>query len=290
MADNITIKSAVSSGIRRLKECNIDNADYDSFALLSDIIGLDRTYYLMHGDEPVSEENMQMFNEYISRRCSHEPLQYILGKAWFYGREYIVNENVLIPRADTEVLIEQTLKQIDRGNLKSARILDMCTGSGCIAVTLALEVKESCVAAVDLSKEALQVAEKNCDKLSAGNVLLIQSDLFDKLGNYRKEQFDIIVSNPPYIETEVIGTLAEEVRRFEPKMALDGMGDGLYFYRKITEEATHFLKNGGYLLYEIGYNQGEAVSDIMRAAGFENIEVIKDYAGLDRVVKGRISA
>lgn len=304
MADNITIKEAVAAGTMRLKKCNIDNADYDSFALFSDITGIDKTYYFMHGDEPVSPKNMQVFDEYISRRCSHEPLQYILGKAWFYGREYAVNENVLIPRADTEVLAEQAIKYAgsiaadkavvtvsDSGsadeNIKM-HILDMCTGSGCIAITLALETAESHVVAVDLSGEALNVAKENRDKLGAENVSFVQSNLFDELAEYRTGQFDIIVSNPPYIETDVIETLSEEVREFEPAMALDGTKDGLYFYRRITEEAVHFLKNGGYLMYEIGYNQGEAVRKIMQAAGFEEIDVIKDYAGLDRVVKGRL--
>lgn len=304
MADNITIKEAVAAGTMRLKKCNIDNAEYDSFALFADITSIDKTYYFMHGDEPVSPKNMQVFDEYISRRCRHEPLQYILGKAWFYGREYAVNENVLIPRADTEVLVEQALKQAggltaDKGavtlsdvgsadeNIKM-HILDLCTGSGCIAITLALEIAESHVVAVDLSGEALNVALENRDKLGAGNISFVQSDLFEKLTEYRTNKFDIIVSNPPYIETEVIGTLSEEVRGFEPEMALDGTKDGLYFYRRITEEAPHFLKNGGYLMYEIGYNQGEAVRKIMQSEGFEEIEVIKDYAGLDRVVKGKL--
>lgn len=304
MADNITIKEAVASGTMRLKKCNIDNADYDSFALFSDITGIDKTYYFMHGDEPVSPKNMQVFDQYISRRCRHEPLQYILGKAWFYGREYAVNENVLIPRADTEVLAEQALKHAGRiaantavvtvpdsgsaGENIKMNILDMCTGSGCIAITLALETAESHVVAVDLSGKALNVAAENRDKLGAENVSFVQSNLFDELEEYRTKQFDIIVSNPPYIETDVIETLSEEVREFEPVMALDGTKDGLYFYRRITEEAVHFLKNGGCLMYEIGYNQGEAVRKIMQTAGFEEIDVIKDYAGLDRVVKGRL--
>lgn len=303
MADNITIKEAITAGTMRLKKCNIDNADYDSFALFSDIAGIDKTYYFMHGNEPVSPENMQLFDEYISRRCNHEPLQYILGKAWFYGREYKVNGNVLIPRADTEVLVEQALKysgsiEADKAvvtvpDVGSAdegtkmHILDMCTGSGCIAITLALEIAESHVVAVDLSGEALNVAVENKDKLGAENVSFVQSNLFDDMEEYRTEQFDIIVSNPPYIETDVIDTLSEEVKGFEPAMALDGADDGLYFYRRITEDAVHFLKSGGCLMYEIGYNQGEAVRQIMLAAGFKEVEVIKDYAGFDRVVKGR---
>lgn len=302
MADNITIKEAIKAGTIRLKKCNIDNADYDSFALFSDITGIDKTYYFMHGDEPVNPKNMQIFDEYIGRRCSYEPLQYILGKTWFYGREYTVNENVLIPRADTEVLVEQALKYAGRIEADKAEvtvpdsrstdedikmhILDMCTGSGCIAITLALEIAESHVVAVDLSEEALNVAVENKDKLGAENVSFVQSNLFDEMAEYRTNQFDIIVSNPPYIETDVIETLSEEVKGFEPVMALDGAKDGLHFYRKITEGAVHFLKNGGCLMYEIGYNQGEAVREIMQAAGFKEVEVIKDYADLDRVVKG----
>lgn len=280
----ISVVEAVKTGAGKLKDCGIDNPEYDSFALLSEITGITRTDYLVRGNHEVAPQHYEAFMEFIERRCKHEPLQHILGKAWFYGREYVVNKDVLVPRADTEILVEQALNVLADG----ADVLDMCTGSGCIIITLALERKLKRAVGVDVSQAALNVAEVNVRKLEA-SVELVKSDLFTELSSGEKNmQFDMIVSNPPYIESAVIETLSDEVKMFDPIMALDGYEDGLHFYRSISESAKDFLKKNGWLIYEIGYNQAEAVSEIMSASGFTDIKVIKDYAGHDRVVMGKM--
>ena len=265
--------------------------------------GFDSTQYLCRSTELVPTEHLATFQGYIDRRMNREPLQHILGEACFYGRSFLVNENVLVPRLDTEVLVEQALK-VTRDN---DAVLDMCTGSGCIIITMALERELSFACGCDLSDKALLVAESNRARLipkdrycfvnadgdNKGIFRFCQGDLFDSLDknyglNLKPVKFDVIVSNPPYIETEVINTLSDEVRLHEPVMALDGSADGLEFYRRISAKASEYLNPSGYLLYEIGYNQGQQVSMIMEEAGFRDVEIIKDLAGLDRVVKARL--
>jgi release factor glutamine methyltransferase len=281
-----TLSELVRSGTERLAQCGVENAAYDSFELMSAVNGMDRTYYLMHGNEPVADKDCDKFEMYIKRRCSREPLQHILGKAWFYGYEFIVNENVLVPRSDTEILVENVLSVSDN----TSRILDMCTGSGCIILTLAKQGHLLSGLGVDYSEKALSVAKKNRELLQVENVEFVQSDLFKekKLMQEYIGHTDIIVSNPPYIPTKVIEGLADEVRCFDPMMALDGHEDGLYFYRKITSQAKEFLKPGGFLFYEIGHDQSEAVENELALAGYTEIVTIKDLSGLDRVVKGRL--
>ena len=262
----MTIREAVKWGAKRLRDNNVDNADHDSFELLSAINGMTRTFYLVNGDSMLSEENFLLYEEYIDKRAAHVPLQHILGKAYFYGYEFEVNEDVLIPRPGDN-------------------ILDMCTGSGCIGITLAKKFPESRVLGVDVSEKALKVAQKNKHNLEADNIDFMLSDLFGELGN--DITFNTIVSNPPYIPTKVIETLQDEVRLHDPLLALDGTEDGLMFYRKITEKAREYLKTDGYLCYEIGAEQAADVSEIMKQAGLRDITVVKDLAGLDRVVMGR---
>lgn len=283
---NCILSKAVHEGAQRLRESGIDHADFDSFALMSAVNGMDRTYYLLHGNEGVSEEDYQKFSAYIDRRCNHEPLQHILGKAYFFGYEFQVNGDVLVPRPDTEILVEEALKVTDG----DSSVLDLCTGSGCIILTLALERHLKRGLGADVSEKALAVAKENARRLSVENVAFVQSDLFDGLQEYflKEGLADVIVSNPPYIRTDVISELSEEVRLHDPLLALDGHGDGLYFYREITQQAGRYLKQGGYLLYEIGHDQSEAVEELLREAGFKEISTIKDLAGLDRVVKGRL--
>ena len=277
----MTIREAVKLGAKRLRDNNVDNADHDSFELLSAINGMTRTFYLVNGDSMLSEENFLLYEEYIDKRAAHVPLQHILGKAYFYGYEFEVNEDVLIPRPDTEVLVGEVIKVTRNGD----NILDMCTGSGCIGITLAKKFPDSNVTGVDISDKALAVAGKNKCNLGADNIDFIQSDLFAALGENRK--YDIIVSNPPYIPTKVIEGLQDEVRLHDPMLALDGTEDGLMFYRRITDKSGDYLKMNGYLCYEIGAEQAADVSDIMKQAGFKDIVVVKDLAGLDRVVMGR---
>ena len=277
----MTIRQAVNWGTQMLKDREIDNAEHDSFELLSAVNGMTRTFYLINGDSLLSEENFLMFEEYIEQRASHIPLQHILGKTWFYGYEYMVNRDVLIPRQDTEILVGEVIKVTRSGDYN----LDMCTGSGCIGITLAKKFPECKVLGVDVSEKALNVAQSNKHNLEAENIDFMRSDLFEELNH--DITFNTIVSNPPYIPTKVIEGLQEEVRLHDPMLALDGMEDGLMFYRKITTQAGDFLKNDGYLCYEIGAEQAADVSDIMKQAGFKDITVVKDLAGLDRVVMGR---
>ena len=222
----------------------------------------------------------------IAGRKQHVPLQHITGEQDFMGLTYIVNRNVLIPRQDTEVLVEEVMRHLHDG----MRILDMCTGSGCILLSLLRYSNDCTGVGVDISKEALRVAVQNTARIlgaqaiEQGKVTLQQGNLFDGLNP--EDKFDIIVSNPPYIKTSVIERLMPEVRDYEPHLALDGQEDGLFFYRQIIAQAGRFLMGGGMLFFEIGYDQGECVSRLMEEAGYIDIEVIKDFAGLDRVVFG----
>lgn len=286
---NISYREAVLSAADRLKKCGVDNPQYDSQELLMSVANMDRTAYLLHHEENIEDKTYAAFEKLVKRRANREPLQHILGYTYFWGRKYLVNENVLIPRQDTEVLVEKALECIDTGD----RVLDMCTGSGCIIITLACEKKLSRAVGVDLSKKALEVAKKNAVNLLA-DVKWIESDLFQQMDKSIETKiqtdilYDVIVSNPPYIERDVIDTLSDEVRFFDPLMALDGGEDGLVFYRKITEQSVNYLKLGGWLLYEIGSNQSEWVKNIMAANGYEDIRIVKDLAGLCRVVMGRL--
>ena len=210
-------------------------------------------------------------------------MQHITGQAWFYGRSFNVNSDVLVPRQDTEVLVSEALKVI---NAKDS-VLDMCTGSGCIIITLALEKKLGRALGADISEAALKVASGNREKLGADDVTFVKSNIFSDINVNDEELFDVIVSNPPYIATGEIETLTEEVRIHDPYIALDGLEDGLHFYREITQQSLNYIKSGGWLLYEIGCTQAHDVSDIMSEYGYSNIKVIKDLAGLDRVVMGQ---
>lgn len=275
-----TYKELLNYGRKELRENQIDNGDYDAWLLLEYVCGINRTWYFVHEDEQVCEEQVNVYTEMIGKRKKHVPLQQLTHEAYFYGMKFYVNENVLIPRQDTEVLVEEVLK--DAGKKENLQILDMCTGSGCILLSLLANLNNASGTGVDLSHKALEVAQQNGQELKI-EASWIESNLFDKvLGEY-----DIIVSNPPYIETAVIEGLMEEVRIHEPRMALDGLEDGLYFYRRITEEAGKYLKPNGLLAFEIGYNQGEAVSRLMKENHYSDIRVVKDLSGLDRAVLGK---
>lgn len=284
--DNVkTLRDAVNYGKQFLQDFGIENAQYDATELLLLVMGINRTQYLINSMDKIDSGKLAEYAELINKRAEHIPLQHITGIVNFYGREYKVNANVLIPRQDTEILVEEVMKLTN----SESRVLDMCTGSGCIIISLALNKNLNEAVGVDLSAKALKVAEENAANLGASDVNFIESNLFESLDLSMENKFDMIVSNPPYIETDVIRTLSDEVKLHDPMMALDGHEDGLYFYRKITSCAPKFLKNGGWLLYEIGYNQADAVSVIMRDAGFRDVSTVKDLAGLDRVVAGRFN-
>lgn len=282
-APKLTYRQMCHNGAAILADAGITDAEYDSFALLEYITGMDRTAYILNGSKSVPEDIAERYDAVIDRRSSHIPLQHITGQAWFYGRSFNVNSDVLVPRQDTEVLVSEALKVI---NAKDS-VLDMCTGSGCIIITLALEKKLGRALGADISEAALKVAAGNREKLGADDVTFVKSNIFSDINVNDDELFDVIVSNPPYIATGEIETLTEEVRIHDPYVALDGLEDGLHFYREITHQSLNYIKSGGWLLYEIGCTQAHDVSDIMSEYGYSNIKVIKDLAGLDRVVMGQ---
>lgn len=282
-APKLTYRQMCHNGAAILADAGITDAEYDSFALLEYITGMDRTAYILNGSKSVPEDIAERYDAVIDRRSSHIPLQHITGQAWFYGRGFNVNSDVLVPRQDTEVLVSEALKVI---NAKDS-VLDMCTGSGCIIITIALEKKLGRALGADISEAALKVASGNREKLGADDVTFVKSNIFSDINVNDDELFNVIVSNPPYIATGEIETLTEEVRIHDPYIALDGLEDGLHFYREITQQSMNYIKSGGWLLYEIGCTQAHDVSDIMSEYGYSNIKVIKDLAGLDRVVMGQ---
>ncbi|WP_031556155.1 peptide chain release factor N(5)-glutamine methyltransferase [Lachnospira multipara] len=283
----MTIKEKLLEATSILEKQGIDNASYDAKELLMHVLNISNTDLLLNSNKIIEDFAATQYDECIKRRANHEPLQHITGIAYFYGREFLVNEHVLIPRYDTENLCYKLLDLIEEND----RILDMCTGSGCIIETLFLESKCSKKAgdtvAVDISKEALEVAKNNAARLGIDAIEFINSDLFEELNDDFVKFFDVIVSNPPYIRTSVIEELDKEVKLHDPFIALDGKEDGLLFYRKITRDCRPFLKEGGYLAYEIGHDQAADVSKIMKDNGFSDIKVYKDLSGFDRVVIGK---
>ena len=265
-------------GVERLAAAGIEEAKLDARLLLEELCGTDRNDLLVHGDRPVTEEQEKNYVNQIELRSRHIPLQHITGYQEFMGLRFKVTPDVLIPRQDTETLVEEVLKNLHDG----MRILDLCTGSGCILLSL-LRYSNDCVGVgADLSKKALKVAEENAGSLGL-MAEFVQGDLFEPVTG----KFEIIVSNPPYIPSNVIPTLMDEVREHDPLMALDGKEDGLYFYREITGKASEYLYPGGMLLLEIGCEQAGAVTELMKNAGYRDVTVCKDLAGLDRVVSGR---
>lgn len=281
-----TLRKVIKAGEDILTAHHIENAAHDSFELISDILHIDRSYYFLHAEDEVPSQVYEEYRKRIARRAQHVPLQHITGYTEFWKYRFHVSEHVLIPRQDTEILVEEAIKKI----MPTSSVLDMCTGSGCIILSLALETHFRKGIGIDLSKEALAVARENKESLNVKTVEFLESDLFSGLSDELKnEKIDVIVSNPPYIRTSVIEGLTEEVRAHDPMMALDGHENGLYFYDAITKQSVNYIKVGGWLIYEIGYDQADAVSEIMQQCGYDCIETIKDLAGLDRVVLGRFT-
>lgn len=278
----MTYRKCYEQGCRTLQAAGIEEAALDARLLLEAVCGTDRNDLLVHGEQPVAPEAEEKYLNWIRQRAEHIPLQQLTGEQDFMGLTFAVNEHVLIPRQDTEILVEEVLKELHDG----MRVLDMCTGSGCILLSL-LHYSNDCEGlGVDLSAEALEVAGRNVLKVltpeKAEHAQFLQSDLFEKV----EGKFEIIVSNPPYIASAEVEKLMPEVRDHEPRMALDGTEDGLHFYRRIIEEAGKHLVSSGMLFFEIGYDQGHAVSELMRTEGYCEVQVVQDYAGLDRVVLG----
>ena len=286
-----TYKELLDQGIKLLSGAEIEEARLDAWLLLEYATGIERAWYYAHMEECPEKEAALKYRELCRKRAEHIPLQHLTGRAWFMGYEFTVDDRVLVPRQDTEILAEEALRILNAK--KSPEILDMCTGSGCLLLSILMERPDARGTGVDISEDALMVAETNRKNLNLEErAVLVQSYTFS--GEYFQEnsgkplpEYDMLISNPPYIPTAEIGELMEEVRLHDPVLALDGKEDGLYFYRRITEEAGKYLKAGGWILYEIGCEQGEDVSGILRNNNFLNIEVKKDLAGLDRVVLGQ---
>ena len=273
----MTYQKALKQGEAFLREHGIDDAVTDSWLLLAMACRIDRNFYYLHMQKELPGEQKEVYEAALKKRAGHIPLQHITGEQEFMGLPFLVNADVLIPRQDTEILVEEALKKAKPG----MRVLDLCTGSGCIIVSL-LKIRSHLLGvASDLSAAALCVAKKNAGRNGVSPVFL-QGDLFEPV----KGTFDLIVSNPPYIPTAEIEKLMPEVREHEPLLALDGKEDGLVFYKRIIEEGYPYLKPGGFLMFEIGYDQGKEVSARMEQAGYQDVKIIKDLAGLDRVVIG----
>ncbi len=276
------LKDLIKYGQETLNEAGISDYENDAKVLAMYAFELDYTGMLMKMYEEADPETEEYYKDYISIRAGHVPCQYITGTQMFMGHEFNVAENVLIPRSETELLVEQALKLTE--DLDTCRALDMCCGSGCIGISYALGRmvaghKRDEVELVDISEDALQLTEDNMYKLGT-KCKIIKSDLFENI-EYR---YDIIMTNPPYIRSSDIEELMDEVRIHEPRLALDGMDDGLYFYRRIIADGRKHLYEGGILIMEIGYDQYQDIRELLIEAGYSNIDLIKDYAGLDRIV------
>jgi release factor glutamine methyltransferase len=280
-----TVSKVLAFATADFQKRGIEAARLESEILLCELLGMNRVQLLLDAQRPLARAELTRYRALIERRRGGEPIAYILGRKEFYGREFQVDSRVLIPRPDTEILVDVALRRTQLRSL-FVRALDIGTGSGAIALTLARERPTWQVTATDISADALAVAQQNGMALGAvWGVRFLESDLFAKLP--ANERFELIVSNPPYIEADEMPELMKDVRDFEPHLALAGGRDGLDYYRRITEAAPHFLTTGGVLAVEIGSTQGQAVSELFTRAGFTDLELTKDYGGRDRVVSGK---
>ena len=284
---NKTIAEALREGKLRLKAAGKEAYAFAAELLLEKAAGLNRTALFLRGEEVLSEKVLTVYEGYLSEREQGRPTQYILGEWEFMGLPFCVGEGVLIPRGDTEVLVETILEKQQAEKFES--ILDIGTGSGCIPISLGHYGKFEKIMAVDISPKALGYATKNAVKNNI-NIDFYESDLFTNLPAEWKGKLDAIVSNPPYIPKKDIAELMTEVKDFEPMNALDGGEDGLDFYRAIVEQAKEWLVDGGWLFFEIGYDQGEDLRKLLQEFGYTAIEIRQDLAGLDRVALGRKGA
>ncbi len=273
----------LSKSIQYLKKYNVENARLDAEYIFAYVLGVKRVSLVLNFNDEIDEEKKNLIRQYIMRRGKYrEPLQYIVKEWEFYGYPIKVNGGVLIPRQDTEILVEQCIHLMKEK--ENPKILDIGTGSGAISIALAKEIHGSEVLGLDISEDALKVAVENRELNNVENLKFLKSDVFQHV---KEKNYDLIVSNPPYIPVEEYEELMPEVKEYEPKMALTDGGDGYYFYRKISEESIDYLKNGGYLAFEVGYNQGENVAKLMEKNGFQIVGRVADYGGIERVIIGR---
>ena len=289
------LKLLLDKSISYLEKNNIDESKLIAEIIFSHVLNIDRMMLFTKYRDEIENEKIEKIRYFIQKIGREKfPVQYLLNEQEFYGRKFYVDKGVLIPRQDTEVLVEKMIEILKNNILKNKnlekilkihpKILDIGVGSGIIGITAALEIKDSYVLGVDISEKALETAEKNKELLKVPNIKFLKSNLFE---NIEFKQFDMIVSNPPYISLNEAGIMSDDTLLHEPSEALFAENDGLYFYYEICQKASDYLADFGYLLFEIGYKQGKNVAEIMTSSGFKNIEVIKDLAGLDRVVVGQ---
>lgn len=283
----MTNYQVIYKGKKCLEQKHIDEAELNAWYLFEYVFDMKKAMYYLRQNEEADEKKTDEYFSLIEKRSTHIPLEHLIGTTEFMGIEFSVSEDVLIPRQDTEILVEHALSYV-----ANKKVLDMCTGSGCIGISLLALGNAKSVTLSDVSEKALRIAQKNVLKIfkkekieEVAAIELIQSDIFSNITGC----YDVIVSNPPYIPTSMIDTLMPEVRDYEPEIALDGKDDGLFFYREIARMAPMFLNDGGLIFFEIGCEQGRTVLDILEEAGFRDVYVYKDLAGLDRVVTGKIS-
>ena len=289
------LKLLLDKSILYLEKNSIDESKLIAEIIFSHVLNVDRMMLFTKYRDEIEDEKIEKIRYFIQKIGREKfPVQYLLNEQEFYGRKFYVDKGVLIPRQDTEVLVEKMIEILKNNILKNKnleknlkihpKILDIGVGSGIIGITAALEIKDSYVLGVDISKKALETAEKNKELLKVSNIKFLKSNLFE---NIEFKQFDMIVSNPPYISLNEAGIMSDDTLLHEPSEALFAENDGLYFYYEICQKALDYLADLGYLLFEIGYKQGKNVAEIMTSSGFKNVEIIKDLAGLDRVVVGQ---
>lgn len=278
-----TIRNALDDGLKILSHNNIGDARLDVNLLLEHVLGVDKVYTIINSNELVSDEKYNLYSNLIEMRAKGKPLQYIIGYQEFMGLTFKVNENVLIPRQDTEVLVLKAIEYIRENNISD--ILEIGTGTGCIPISICYNCKDVKATTVDISNEALQIAEDNATINDvADRIQFVRSDLFENIDE--DCEYQLFISNPPYIRSTDISGLMVEVKEHEPLGALDGGDDGLYFYREISKEVKKRTKKRSYVLYEVGYDQSIDVKMILNALGYTDIKIYKDLAGINRVVAG----
>jgi protein-(glutamine-N5) methyltransferase, release factor-specific len=282
------LKLLLDKSVKYLEKNDIEEGKLIAEIVFSHVLNIDRMMLFTKYRDDIEDEEIEKIRYFIQKIGREKfPVQYLLNEQEFYGRKFYVDKGVLIPRQDTEILVEKMIDTLKDKVLKNEihpKILDIGVGSGIIGITAALEIESSYVLGVDISDKALETAQKNKEILNVSNIKFLKSDLFE---NVEFREFDMIVSNPPYISLNEVGIMSDDTLLHEPSEALFAENDGLYFYYEICQKASDYLADFGYLLFEIGYKQGKNVAKIMASSGFKNIEVVKDLAGLDRVVIGQ---
>lgn len=279
----MVIKEILEIGKDRLKDLKYADPIKESIYIFSKVLGVDKSFLYTNLDKRVNKEKEEEFLNLIDRRALGEPISYIFKEKEFMGIDFLVEQGVLVPRPETEGLVEYIIDYIEEKHKKEKiNILEIGVGTGAIALSIGKACKDAEILGIDIEDRPIKVANKNLDRLELENVVFRKSDLFENVSE--DEKFSIIVSNPPYIKTDLIDKLQIDVRDFEPRLALDGGSDGLDFYRRISLKAKKHLLHGAMLIYEIGFDQGKTVKEILLKEGYKDISLIKDFQGLDRIV------